>query len=856
MSRSYHNLTARYNILFNGSESIKKGQLQIAKSYKDDYLEVLPVFYYEDKSVNDGATSDMDRSIKKAEKLIAMHSITAKPEIKKNKTLSPAQREFQSKREYNKWVDENYLMMGKAYFHKHDFEKAKEIFLFITNEYKEEKTANESRIWLIRTYNETNKFESSEELIKILEAEMKLSKRLKTELYSSIADFYIKQNNFESAIPYLERAQKQVKSKRLRVRYMFILAQLYEKTGNSKKASDAYGDVISMNPPYEMTFHAKINRALAYEKGFGSVKEIENQLYKMLKDDKNKDYQDQIYFALGNIALKNGNKNLALERHKKGVEKNTGNSDQKTISFLTIADIYYGIPDYVNAQTYYDSAVNLIDMSYPNYDVLYSKSKHLTSLVEEINTLQLEDSVQRLAKMPNPELLAYIDKIIENERKREEEKRAMEQERMLDEQFDREMAFNNPVNTSTIGGSGGWYFYNETAKNIGYKEFKAKFGNRKLEDNWRRRNKSSSMYADESMGETDLITDEEVTKVGITNKNSKEYYLQNIPLNDSMMNASHKKIESALFSMGLIYKNDLKDNHKAIDSFKELIARYPSSEYILKAYYNLYSIYKLDNNTAMSELYKDKIVSQFPESAYARLLSDPNYLKNLEEEDNKVVKYYSVTYDTYQNGNYSEVISRCGYAFENFPNDKLIPQFAYLRSLSIGRTQDAKTFRDNLYEIVSKYPATEVAENAKNIIAYLDKEKPAIKEEAEKEIAKKLYENDSLGIHYFVFSVPKQIQTNQLTFNIINFNLDNYDELNLKAETAELNNNRKLIVIKPFADKSSVMPYFNKIDQSDVFKDVNPAGIVSFVISEKNYQVLQTDKSVDRYLKFFGENYR
>ncbi|NJK87908.1 MAG: tetratricopeptide repeat protein [Bacteroidales bacterium] len=313
--------------------------------------------------------------LKKAEKLISLHSITVKPEIKKNKALTPKQREFHSKKEYNKWVDDNYLMMGKAYFYKHDFEKAKEIFLFILNEYKNQRTLNETKIWLIKLYNETRKFESAEELIKLLEAEPKLNNKLTTELYAVTADFHIKQNNFEAAIPYLEKAQKHVTKKYLRTRYTFILAQLYEKTGDLKKASESYGKVIKMNPPYEMTFHAKINRALAYEKGFGSVNEIESQLFKMLKDDKNKDYQDQIYYALGNIAMKEGKKDLALDRHKKSVEKNTTNTQQKIVSYLTIADMYYEKPDYVNAQAYYDSSVTLMDSEYPNYDIIYAKSK-------------------------------------------------------------------------------------------------------------------------------------------------------------------------------------------------------------------------------------------------------------------------------------------------------------------------------------------------------------------------------------------------------------------------------------------------------------------------------------------------
>ena len=857
ITRTYHNITSKYNVLFNGSESFKKGQRSILERHKNDYSRLLPVFLYEDKQLTGTVSPDMDRTIKKAEKLINLHSITVKPETKSNKPLSEKRRRFLSKKEYNSWVDNSYLLMGKAQFYKHEYDKSKETFLFIINEYKDKNTIYETRIWLARTYNELGEFKNSEEILKQLENDEELPGKLNSLLFSTIADYHIKNEELKPAVPYVEKALKYEKKKKLRIRYTFLLAQLSERTGQLKKASDYYNKVIKMNPPYEMTFNARISRALAYEKGFGSIKDIENQLLKMLKDDKNIDYKDQIYFALGNLSYKEGNIPKAITYYRKSISESTTNIDQKTKSYLTLANIFYDVPDYVQAQAYYDSTVVQLDVSYPDYDIIYAKSKNLTDLVKEINTVNFEDSVQRLAKLDKEELTKFIDKLIEDVRKQEEDKKKLENERMLNEQFGRSMASQNTgaANNPALGGK--WYFYNETAKSLGYKEFRLKWGNRKLEDNWRRKSKAANAFSTSIQNNREEANEEAVEepKAQLSNK-TREYYLKDIPQNDSMLQASDMKIEQALFNMGQIYQNDLKDSEKAADAFKELAKRFPDSELVLQSYYNLYTLYKLQNNIALAELYKGKIIEKYPQSTYALILSNPDYIKQLEKEENKVKDYYASTYNSYLRKDFTTVISRCNYALANYPDDKLIPRFSFLKALCIGKTEDIKHFSESLYEIISRFPGSEVAENAKNIIIYIENRQPEIKEEKEKEIALQLYQPAANTVHYFVFVVPRRININQFIFNIINFNLDNFDEMNLRVENVELNGSHSLIVIKPFKDKNLSMDYYRKImTEKEIYKDIDIENLDSFVITAGNLDILQKDKSTDRYLKFFSENY-
>jgi tetratricopeptide (TPR) repeat protein len=857
VTRAYHNITARYNILFNGNISFLKGLKKIDDTFEDDYAELLPVFKYGDKQLASTVSPDMDRTIKKGSKLIALHSITVKPKLKDNTALSQKKRMFYNKKEFNKWVDDNYLLMGKAYLYEHNYKLAEETFRFIINDFKDEEIAYDAKIWLARVYNETGDYKNSEELLKLLEDNENLPKRLKADFYTTRADYYIKQSNLSSAITYLEKAKKEVRRKKPKTRYTFILAQLYEKTGMTKKASALYNKVIKMNPPYEMTFNAKINRALAYEKGYGSLKEIEGQLTRMLKDDKNTEYKDQIYYALGNLAYKDGDVSKAIKQYKKSVQYNVNNVGQKARSYLTLADLYYEMPEYVNAQAYYDSAVTILEMDYPGYDNIYAKSKSLTTLVKEINTFNLEDSVQRLARMPEKELLDYIDKIIEDVIKKEQEEIKRKQEEALNKQFGYNMEMERKTGQQGFSEGVKWYFYNETARSLGYKEFKLKWGNRKLEDNWRRANKNAMSFGESvSTESTDFITDEELKNHKALSNKSRDYYLRNIPFTDSMLQVSHKRIENALYNMGIIYRNELKDYERSIESFKELIKRYPNTEYLLSSYYYLYDIYTKLNNKAMVETYKNKIISQFPNSTYARLLANPDYFKEVEAEQNKINDFYAETYSKYLKKQYADVISQSDYAIKNYPDNKLISQFDYLRTLSIGRTNDFKTFKESLYHIVSSYPMTDVAEDAKKIIAFLDKEHPDLKEEEEKEIAIALYKYEENTVHFFAFVLYDRSYMSQLMFNIINFNLDNFDELNLKAESTQINGSQDIITVMAFKNKAESLEYYNKASSDNsILKDVDESKVQKMVISAANLNILKTDKSVDRYLKFFNEYY-
>ncbi|MBN1158037.1 MAG: tetratricopeptide repeat protein [Bacteroidales bacterium] len=857
VSRTYHNVTARFNVYFNGRESFESGRDKIRRNFIDEYSEILPVFLYGDEEVISIAESDMDRTIEKCAKLISLHSITAKPEVKNNRELSPREREFYNRREYNMYVDDAYLLTGKAYFHKHNYDMAASVFRQLQNDFDDNPEVYESQVWMARIYNETGQFRSSAEIFSILENNADFPERLHSMLYSTIADYYLKQNSYTQAISYLERAAEREREKDIRTRYLFILAQLHEKTGNLERSSGYYEAVIRMNPPFEMAFHARINQALNFQEGSENAQEIEKELRKMLRDDKYNDYQDQVYHALGDFYLKEGDRVVALEHYERSVQLNTGNSRQKIRSYLTLADLYYEIPDYVHAQAYYDSTLSLVSPDYPEYNILVQKSGSLSTLVDYINIVAFEDSMQALARLDRQELEARIEAIIAREREQqqlEQERRAEEQ---LDRQFANQMAAQAARTIGETGGSGQWYFYNETAMSLGYNEFKLNWGNRKLEDHWQRGNKTTFTF-EALNGMSDEADEEEESRPGQTaGRMSRSYYLETIPLTDSALTASHSRIEHALYNMGLLYKNELKDYERGSEAFKDLIRRYPGSGYIVSANYNLYSIAREQNNKALEELYKNTIVSEFPETMYAKVLSDPGYIDELERNRQQMEEYYEETYRHFENGNYSEVIRRADHALQNFTESGLLSRFAYLRILAQGSETDRKTFRDDLLALISEYPGTEVADDAGRVVGYLDRETPEFRAEEERIMAKELYTLNSETGHMFVFVTDRGMDVNQLIFNIINFNLDYFDNLNLRVDLVNLDARQSLIVVKPFPAQDDAVEYMATIrDDEGIWKDIPELELMPLVISEENYETLLEDGSLSRYVQFFNENYQ
>jgi tetratricopeptide (TPR) repeat protein len=657
LSRNFHNLTSHYNIYYNGYESYKRGIERARSSVRNDYNRILPLFLFEDEGVNSAVNADMKRAIDKATKVITFHSITAKPKVKEG-NQSAKDQDFYEQNEYNKWVDDSYMLMGKAYMYQGEYFLAAETFKHIMITFPREEIRFAAMTWLARSYIMVGETREAERILTTLTDESEFPDDYLVDLHTTLSQLHIAYLEYPRAAEQLELAlERKGNHKEEKIRYTYILAQLYEESDQNKLALEKYKRVTRYNPTYEMAFNAQVSMAEVFESGQTDSGDLKKLLRKMLRDSKNTEYKDQIYFALGNIAMEEGEKELAIEYYQLSVSTSVQNQYQKGYSSLTLAEIYYEEPEYILSAAYYDSAVSFLDRNYPGYAGLATLSASLGDLVYNVTSYELEDSVQILAALPEEQRLAVIDALIEQVRQEEEEARLAEQQSMQDMAFNQSMLYGgNQSNTGMREQQGGkWYFYNLNAKSFGQPEFRMKWGERRLEDNWRRKNKQTISDRTQEGAEGDTLSGDKSTPL-FDNK-SREYYLINIPLNDSAMKQSHLRLEDALYNMGVIYKEDLLDYNESIQSFQELIYRYPDSRFGPHVYYLLYELNNNIQKPQEAKYYSDQLTDRYPESHYSLLLTNPNYLSELEEEEMKVVRYYEGIYLQYQLKKYAEVIA-------------------------------------------------------------------------------------------------------------------------------------------------------------------------------------------------------
>jgi len=855
VSRNYHNMVSHYNIFFNGTESFKKGIKRAESSQTDNYTKILPLFYYSDKSISQSVTGDMDRAIKKASKVITLHSITAKPELKKG-PQSTRQKDFYNQKEFNKWIDDNYLLMGMSYVYQNQFSLASETFKHIITDFPNQPVTYGALIWLARVYIETGEYREAETILKNLQSDEKRPKKYAEDFYTTFADLYLKEKNYPKAAGMLENAIELVKKKQYRIRYTYILAQVHQEAGELEKALQAYKKVIKMNPPYEMTFNAKINMAGSFQAGSEGGREIRTLLRKMLKDEKNKDFQDQIYYALANISFKEGKKAEAINLYELSISKSVANFNQKGLSYLALADIYYAIPEYALAQAYYDSTMQNIQNTFENYEQLSVKTKSLTHLVENLIIYELEDSVQRLAKLPEAELYVVIDKLIADVVSKEQEELKRKSEEMMDQQFG---MMNQNVGAagqqSGTDESGSWYFYNLNLKSFGQPDFRMRWGTRKLEDNWRRKNKQVVETFETSENQDQSDTESE-NKVALLSTKTREYYLQSIPFTDSTLAISNEKLVNALFNMGEVYRYELRDLDNAALCFEELIKKYPIHKLVFQAYYHLYEIYGLLNNMQRRESAKNIIISKFPDNPRARILANPDYVKELEEEMNRVSRFYEETYLKYKAADYSATLKNADYAILQYKGDVLLPRFMLLRALSVGQLQGREMLKAELDKLIETYPEHEVSTYAGELIEYIYALSPDIKAADITAQAEELFELNPSEIHYFVISAVKSVDINQLNFNLINFNLDNFDNLNLGILKSEMSD-RNLLAVQSFSNLEKARRYFLSASssRSEIVGNNKNEDVLLFLVSASNYDKLLKDNSITKYLLFYEKHY-
>jgi len=851
--RVYHNLTAHYNTWWNGNESLKEAIKDLEKNAKDNYTEVLPVYKLGSKKEATAINSKADRAIEKASKVIQNNSM------------------YFNKKEYNRWIDDSYMMIGKAYFYKQDYASARRTFEFILTRYKDSPLIPEIYLWLGLTNNQMEQFSRSEaelEKFRMLSARKTMPRSMMLFYNKVLADFYLKQNRTEEAIKTLHIATDLSRKKSDKTRLHFILGQLYMGKNDLIKAFQMFQEVIKRTPPYDMQFAAQLNLARCFDVASGEAEKLEKMLQNMLKEEKNKFYQDQIYYALAEIALKKGDRTAAIENLRLSVAKSKDNDFQRVQSSLTLADLYFEKPDYFCSQAYYDTALQALPKDHPTYEALQKKSQVLTELVSNLTVVQTEDSLQRLAQIPENERLKIIDGIIA--KYAEEEKKKQEEEMLR--QSDLTMLGQGNIQRQ-MDPSGAWYFYNPSAISLGFTEFKRKWGNRKLEDLWRLSNKqiTTAWEEEQTMAFSDSVANDSLLVKISTDPLKRQTYLQNLPLTPEKLRQSNQNIIEALFNAAFIYREGLLDMVNAEKTFEELVERFPDTslnKHYLLGCYQLVVINEKIENQSKADHYRNILITNYPTTDYARILGDPGYAHEIERKNNIVNEFYSNTYQAYRSGQYYLVVMNCDEAASRFLNHPLLPKFEFLKSLAIGKIDVIDSLAVNLQRFIMHYPKHELAAHARNILDKLSKLDPSITSRIQlsgdsislgtsAEPPKTPYLVETQSDHFVLLMVnPLQTDINALKIRIADFNERAFRLENFYTSDILLNDTLQIISIGVFKNASKAMDYYHHIlDNEYVFSMLKEKFHETFVISTKNYQTFYQDRDISKYKSFFNKEY-
>ena len=855
--RMYHNLTSHYNVYWNGERSLLDGDKQLRTAVKDDYSQVLRVYNYGTQQNGMSLNSTMDRALEKTSICVQKHSM-----------------KFGS-RERVRWIDDAYLVMGKAHFYKHDYIPAKRTFDYVATEFNYNDIAYVANLWLAKTYIQTGEYPKAIAVIEQLQARTaglnKLPKELQRDMDFSIADYYIATRDYNNAVKYLKSGIVMNKDRDLRTRAMFILGQIYMRQNDAERATAQFKKVIKRNPVYEMAFESRMN--IAKMGNADNAKELYKMLNKMLRDPNNEEYADRIYYAMAELALREGDENRAINYLRKSVRAYKDNPIQRAQSSLKVATMYFERTNYELAQAYYDTAVTSMDREYLGYDSILNISQTLNELVMYANVVRDQDSLLRVADMDSVSRNVLIDKIIaqlvEKEKADKERREYEEQLALMGSAIGDVPVSNDPMGNNASA----WYFYNSTAISRGMTEFTKKWGMRKLEDNWRVSDKQSmlamtgeGMSPEEQTAAKDAKAKQDSLNASYT-PYDRGYYIKDLPFEPAQREICDSLIADGLYNLGFLYMDRLADLPRSIESYKTLERRYPGNKKELPTWYALYKMYNDLSDTENAIVYKGKITDKYPTSSYAQFINDPDYFSKLEAQEKVASDFYAKTYEALEQGQFYRVKMNAERAMQLYETDTaLMPRFAFLHAVAQGRLVSIDTMAFALYDLVKKYPnssitpfAQQVLENANEeyqlgmVLKGLDveggNEKPEVKKAAP-------YAYEPKSEHFvMILCTTPQVRIDPLMVRISDFNKKEHRTRTFNVKSVVVDDKQTIVTIGNFDGEKQAEDYITSLFLSDyVFGGIEKSNYSVLPISVKNYPVFYQAKDLDEYMQFLKSN--
>ena len=888
--RNYTAFITRYNIYYNGDEHYKLTLKEMDDKYEDDFSSLVlmnPVEAKKDPTAPQ-PSGNFDRSIEKAQNAIQIRSIKQKPPKKSGKSGDLAYKAWMKRDEYNPFLHNAWMMMGRSQYYNGDFLGAASTFFYVSRHFTWlPETVTEARLWQAQSYISMDwLFEAEMILTRIKTAEL-VNKTLQNLYNSAWADYYIKHEEYAKAIPYLAEAIRLASGSR-KIRLNFLMGQLYARTGQNELAYSYFKKAGgSASAPYRTKFNARIKQSEVFS-GSDITPEV-NALRRMTRYDRNAEYLDQIYYAIGNLYLSRRDTAKAIENYELAVEKSKRNGIDKAICQLTLGSLYFDLRKYDKAQPCYAEAVPLLPESYPDLKRLKLRSDVLDELAVYSQNVTLQDSLLRLSNMTEEEQLKVVNRIIDELKKKEkEEAEAAAREEFLANQAanGNQLVDKNAPNQFNINTDNSWYFYNQSAKNAGKSDFQRRWGARKLEDDWRRRNKSTFNNADwedasgndeqsgeseetdgDSGSESDEKSDEEQKRV--SDPHYPEYYLNQIPKTDAERQTCHEIIQEGLYNMGVILKDKLEDFSASRAEFDRLLKDYPDNVYRLDTYYNLYLMAMRRGDNVGAEHWRQMIINDFPDSPYGVAMRDPQYIERLKAMDADQESLYDRALDDYFNNRNTAVHQAYEYMEKTYPLSKLMPKFMFINALAYVTEHKPREFNEMIKAMLDRYPDTDLAplgsawlkgmaqgrrlqstsENLRGLIGdtRLGSDSTAVASDGPLEFD---LSPDKSQLLVMLFPTDR-VAANQLLYEIARFNFRSFA---VKDFDIELMNFGRLgmVVIRGFDNMEQLNYYRRLMGESPEFRLM--PGVRPVVISDENFKkLLDGGHSFEEYFRYLDE---
>lgn len=751
-TRFWQSFTTKYNTYYNGHEAYKEGLQSKENTNKDNYTKLLPVFLVGNEASRSAGSGQFDVTIEKCEKAIRTHSIKRKPVLNANKNRTPEMKAYLKRKEFNPFLKNAWLLMGKAQFQKGDFLEAASTFSYITRLYAAEPiVANEARLWMARCYAQLDWFYDAEDALNRLHRDS-IPGRLQREVETTQADLLLRQARYAEALPRLRLAAKREPRRLLKARLYYLLGQLCRHQGRNDEAYKALGRCISLSPPYELAFNARIlqTEVVAFQAlPVGQSDSLRSpsdrlpaistraasegmirRLRSMARADKNKDYLDQVYYAMGNIYLARRDTTAAITAYEHGRTKATKAGPEKGLLLLRLGELYWDRERFDLAQGCYTEALALIDKKGADYELTEKRTKVLDKLVPHTSAIQLQDSLQALAVAPESERNAAIDRVITALKKKEAAERREQAEAERQQDGGSDFASETPLRPSLRRStqSQAFYFYNPMLVAQGKQDFARQWGRRKNEDYWRRSQKAAGAFlgpngevnpnADSLSQAADSLaadTDEKKLKPE-DDPHNRAYYLKQLPFTEEAKEASNLILQNALYNAGVIEKDDLTDFPLAARTLERLVRHYPKFDRLQDAYYQLYLLYMRWQKPLEAEQYKRLLVEHFPDSAISKRLQDPNYLHDAQFAVQLEDSLYAATYNAYRKGDFATVGANFERSTQKYPDGANRDKFLFVQALTRLNRGEYKSAEDALSTLVKQYPKSELQPMAEQIV--------------------------------------------------------------------------------------------------------------------------------------------